>query len=287
MGDIVNLVKNKEEVDNEMIVKHLNENSLPDKKIDFDKKIDINTKTNVNEIFYMDKKIIKMYSLSSHITSLMSNLNDYIKLNDSSFIIFYLKPVNTPIFIKGEKYIKDNKEYIISNIDDAISYLKDNKNIKIASLEDGEVLTIKNNNRLNLHKNIIDRPNETIIMDLISEYITSYFMTTDHIESHIVLSDVFNISDDFLLCNNSAIIYENFKDFISSKLVITDETLINLLDDLFINIYEYITSIIDIESTKSLNIKLQNNIVKLTFSESPSSKRYFLNTYYKDRYEVL
>jgi len=245
-------------------------------------KISINTNKYLDNLFNKNKNTIKVYTLGVRVKNLLSDINDYITVNDSSFIIFYLKPNNIPLFIKNEIYIKNGKEFKLRNISDVKDFLKDNKNIKIPLLNNDDTISISNDKILNLQEYVIDRPDSTIIMDVLSEYITSYIMTIVHIESDVVINDVFNISNEYILCNTTAIHNDTFSEFVTNRLVITDINLLDMLEELFITVYENILTLIDIESPSSLEITFHNGSVKINETISPSSKRYFINKYIKE-----
>lgn len=272
------------ELFNKETVNEIKTTSIADRKIYIKDKVYIRTMKNFKDIFYDDINVIKSYPLSEDIKFALEDIKSYINNNnDSKFILFYLKPLNIPLFIKGETYIKDNKKFIINNLDDAKKYLFNNKNIKIPSINNEEITTIENNEHLKLHEKVIDRPDESIILEIMSEYLTSEYMSTDHPESDIVINDKLNISDKYILSNTSAIIYERVTSFIGTRLAIIDEILINMLTNLYKIIFDYFLSIIDIYSKNSLEIKLNRDNIKIIETSPPSSKRYLLNTYIKGK----
>jgi len=159
---------------------------------------------------------------------------------------------------------------------DVLSYLKINKSILI-DRGDGRLHTITYNDFKLMYNFFNNNFMFSPLLIHILDYIESYIMTLDHLESRYVLIDDLDISSHIKLADDFAIQFSDFREFLENEYPDLDKNLMTEINSVFSYILNDIYKDIDLLNMNSISLEYESNVIKVTEYASPSSRRYRLN----------
>jgi len=192
---------------------------------------------------------------------------------------FYFKHDAVPFLLQGTELTGiDNIEYKINTIEELFTFVSNNNTIVI-----NNDLRISKTNMNLIRKFIYSTPKGNYILKKIVEFLESEYMLLRHVESDIILSDNFNISDDYTIINNISLEYETFIDYFRDNVDIYEEEVLNIIHGIYIDVKKFIFDLLDVETnnTYRFNVRIGNGIELLEYPP-PSSLRYMLNILLKE-----